>query len=122
MAQANIASITVNDNGNNLTTTLSPNFNPSITSYSLIVNNNVAEVEFIPTLTDAAGATSVITPADSNTGENHQVEVTAGRATTVTIVVTAEDRTTTNSYTFNVYRKRGGRGPIRCGHAVHAED
>ena len=63
-------------------------------------------MEFVPTLTDAAGATSVITPADSNTDANYQVEVTAGRATTVRIVVTAEDRTTTKPYTFNVYRKR----------------
>ena len=108
LAQSNIASIVVNNSagGTAITTDLNPTFSPSVNSYSLIVENNVSEVEFIPTLADATGATFVITPADSNTAAEHQVEVTPGMTTPVMIVVTAEDRITTNPYTFNVYRKR----------------
>ena len=108
LAQANIASIVVNNSagGTAITTDLTPDFSPSVNSYNLIVDNSVGEVEFVPTLADATGATFDITPADSNTVAEHQVEVTAGMTTTVMIVVTAEDRTTTKTYTFNVYRKR----------------
>ena len=107
LAQANIDSIIVRDNGTAVQDNLSPSFASGTTEYHLIVDNSDSMMEFVPTLTDATGASFVITPADADTTQTeHQVAVTAGQITTVKITVTAEDRSVTKTYTFNVYRKR----------------
>ena len=90
---------------------LTPGFAPDITEYTASVENTV---EFV-TVTAAAdteaepnpGARVDIMPADQNslTDAVHEVYLTAGVRTAITVTVTAENGST-NTYTVTVYRKR----------------
>ena len=65
-------------------------------------------VTAVPTA-DENGATAEISPDDADTSEEgtgHQVALTAGMKTPITITVTAEDGTTTKTYMVDVYRQR----------------
>ena len=78
------------------------------TEYMVSVENNQAFVTVVATPTDTLGAMVDIMPADQNTlpePEGHQVYLTAGARTTITIIVTAENGST-NTYTVMAYRKR----------------
>ncbi|MDE2812338.1 MAG: cadherin-like beta sandwich domain-containing protein [Gemmatimonadota bacterium] len=84
--------------------TLSPAFDKETTDYTVGVANSVTPVTITahPTVSGAAVA---ITPEDSDTGRSgHQVALTAGQTTNVTITVTATDGTTTKTYTIAVTR------------------
>ena len=53
------------------------------------------------------GAVRVISPADADGNESgHQVSLTAGAVTTITVRVTAEDPSSRKTYTVKVYRNR----------------
>ena len=73
-------------------------------SYTGSVANSVAQVTVGHTAADNA-ASVIVTPADANDGTaGHQVDLTAGESTDITVEVTAEDGTTTKEYTVAVTR------------------
>ena len=82
---------------------------PTEKSYSTVsVANGISQVT-VSASTDHPGAMAVITPSDQrpdagNTG--HQVLLRAGAKTDITVVVTAEDGTTTETYSVTIYRTR----------------
>ena len=79
-----------------------PAFIATTKMYKASVANNVASITVNPTAVDAAlGATVVTTPKGGVS-----VDLTAGMETLITITVTAEDRTTTDTYMVYVYRQR----------------
>jgi tetratricopeptide (TPR) repeat protein len=73
---------------------LVPKFKSSVTSYSLTVASNVEEVKLSP-LTADSGASYVVKGADSS----KVVKLTEGITVEVEVIVTAEDGSTTKSYT-----------------------
>ena len=73
---------------------LVPKFKSSVTSYSLTVASNVEEVKFSP-LTADGGASHVVKGADSS----KVVKLTDGKPVEVEVIMTAEDGSTTKSYT-----------------------
>ena len=83
--------------------TLSPAFSSATTSYTASVANSVSSITVTATQNHAA-ATVAITPDDANaSASGHQVSLNVG-SNTVTVKVTAEDRTTSRTYTLTVTR------------------
>ena len=83
------------------------------TSSNLRVNNETTHVTVAANAADV-GATTAISPSDSRFGtgvgnEGHQVVLTAGRETPITVTVTAEDTAVRKTYTVTVYRERATR-------------
>ena len=84
--------------------TLVPPFASGTTGYRASVGNSVASTTVTAT-TSHASATFVITPADADANANgHQVNLTAGGDTEITVEVTAEDDNATETYTVAVTR------------------
>lgn len=80
------------------------------TSSKLRVNNDTSYVTVEANAADV-GATAVISPSDARLGTGdgitgHQVALTAGRETPITVTVTAEDPAVKKTYTVIVYRNR----------------
>ena len=73
---------------------LLPKFKASVTSYSLAVASNVEEVKFSP-LTADSGASYVVKGADGS----KVVKLTEGKTVEVEVIVTAEDGSSTKTYT-----------------------
>ena len=87
------------------TSPASPAFVSGTTRYVRVVENTVEYVTVVATATHA-GAMRKITPGDENSGTaGHQVNLTAGENTVITVKVTAEDGST-DDYTVTIYRKR----------------
>ena len=81
-------------------------FAAGTTEYTARVDNDVEFVTVAATAAGAPGATYDIMPADRNILDTgHQVYLTAGVHTAITVTVTAENRST-NTYTVMVYRER----------------
>ena len=83
------------------------------TSSNLRVNNETTHVTVAANVADV-GATTAISPSDSRFGtgagnEGHQVALTAGRETPITVTVTAEDTAVRKTYMVTVYRERATR-------------
>ncbi len=80
-------------------------FAPATLTYTADVANDVAEIMVTPTATDATGATITVNSDAVNSGAaSVAIALTAGGATPITVVVTAEDRSTTQTYTLTVTR------------------
>ena len=97
-ANASLSNITITPSGAG---TLAPTFAATTKMYKVTVANNVASITVTPVAAGGAAATIVTTPKGGVS-----VDLTAGMETLITITVTAEDRTTTDTYTVKVYRKR----------------
>lgn len=83
------------------------------TDYKDRMDNPTTHVTVAATVVDP-GATFAISPSDANAGtEGHQVALTAGRETTITITVTAEDTARRQIYTVKVYRERATKSNDR---------
>ena len=83
--------------------TLSPAFAPSTTAYTAQVDLDVETVKITATAARTR-ARVVITPADADTRTaGHQIQLNEG-ANTITVVVTAEDGRTEETYTLTVRR------------------
>ena len=79
-------------------------FDPDDTSYTIGVASTVSEATVTATPTDGY-ATVAYSGTDADTGtDGHQVALTAGEYTDVTITVTAEDGNTTKIYTVSINR------------------
>ena len=85
--------------------TLDPAFAAATENYTAEVALNVRTVTVTPT-TSHSGASYEITPADADFDDNngHQVYLAAGDTTDITVEVTAEDDSTTETYTVQVSR------------------
>ena len=96
-ADASLSAITVSQG------TLDPTpFAATTKTYNVNVAHNISAIDVDATATGADnGATVAITPDGGN-----EVDLTAGMRTLITITVTAEDRTTTDTYMVYVYRQR----------------
>ena len=82
---------------------LSPAFNSAITGYTVSVTNAVSSITFTPTAADAA-ATITVNGTPVNSGQQSgSISLNVG-TNTVNVVVTAEDSTTTKTYTVTVNR------------------
>ena len=90
--------------------TLSPPFAPGMTEYTSRVGNENESVTVAATAAGAPGATVKIMPADQDTSDpedtDHQVYLTPGTNTPITVTVTAENGST-NTYTITAYHERG---------------
>ena len=75
-------------------------------SYPNVTVDNGVHVVTVDT-TAHLGAVTVITPSDQDSlNDGHQVVLGAGAKTNITIEVTAEDGTTTETYSITIYRGR----------------
>ncbi|MDE2687656.1 MAG: cadherin-like beta sandwich domain-containing protein [Chloroflexota bacterium] len=99
---ATLRALTANDQGGTDTV---PSFAAATTMYDYTVANTVEYVTVAPTAMDA-GAHYVISPSDARPDTGHQVNLTAGVDTTITVVVTAEDNDATETYTLMIYKRR----------------
>ncbi|WP_222429929.1 cadherin-like beta sandwich domain-containing protein [Paenibacillus cremeus] len=82
--------------------TLTPTFASGTTSYTASVANAVASVDVTPTLADGTASVTVNGSAVTS-GNAKTVNLNVG-ANTITVLVTAQDVTTTQSYTITVTR------------------
>ncbi len=102
----------VNDENVNLTTlklssgTLSPLFDANTIAYSVEVANNVSSITVTPTAADTNSTITVNGQAVSSGSASQSINLPVG-LTTITIVVTAQDGTTTKTYTVAITRLEG---------------
>src|SRR6185437_5806856 len=95
-----------NDNLANLRVngyTLSPSFNAAITSYTSTVPNTTASVKITPTTSDPAATVTVNGTTVTSGTASGAIALNVGD-NTITTVVTAQDLTTTKTYTITVTR------------------
>ncbi len=84
---------------------LNETFAPATLTYTADVANDVTDIMVTPTATDDVGATITVDGTAVNSGAaSVAIALTAGGATPITVVVTAEDRSTTQTYTLTVTR------------------
>jgi hypothetical protein len=87
---------------------LSPIFASSTTSYSATVPNSKATITFTPTLSDANASPQIKLGSGSysnmTSGSPSSISLAEG-ANTVTILVTAQNGSTTKTYTINILRE-----------------
>ncbi|MBE0560881.1 MAG: cadherin-like beta sandwich domain-containing protein [Ochrobactrum anthropi] len=93
------------------TGTLTPAFAPNTTSYTLNVANDVESISFNPSLADI-NATAVVNGASTPNGTSSAAIPLVVGSNTVTTTVTAQDGTTTKSYTVNVIRAQSGNAEL----------
>ena len=80
--------------------TLTPSFDPATRNYTTTVDGSVTQMTVTARVTKS-GARAVITPADANTSDGHQVDLRVG---TTAITVTVTDGSATGAYTVGVTR------------------
>ena len=103
---ATLSALTLNDQGGN-DAIPSGAFAATTMMYDLTVADTVEYVTVAPTAADA-GAQFVISPSnDARPGDiGHQVNLRAGVDTTITVTVTAEDPSSMETYTIQIYKRR----------------
>jgi uncharacterized protein with beta-barrel porin domain len=84
---------------------LDPAFGVSIYSYSLSVANTVESIAFTPTTLDAAATISINGSAVASGATSGSISLAVG-TTDVSIIVTAQDGTTTKTYSVSVIRPK----------------
>ena len=102
---ASLESLTLSPSGMRTPT----DFVPATTDYRVVVGNGVPSVSVSAILTQD-GADYDIEPDDEDTNnDGHQIIATVGTEKVITVTVTAEDGTTTKTYTVALYRERAPR-------------
>ncbi|RRD21612.1 autotransporter domain-containing protein [Brucellaceae bacterium VT-16-1752] len=91
--------------------TLAPAFAPNTNAYTLNVANDVESISFTPSLADI-NATAVVNGASTPNGTSSASIPLVVGSNTVTTTVTAQDGTTTKSYTVNVIRAQSGNADL----------
>jgi hypothetical protein len=102
--------IIVTESGSNIATlsTLSVStgtnlvLSPGSTNYTTAVNNSVTSLTVTPTATDANATITVNGAAVTNGGTSAAITLNTSGATTINLVVTAQDGTTTKAYSITV--------------------
>ena len=107
---ATLSSLVLNDaDGDDIMPATGPGvFASTNMTYSINVLNDVSVVT-VAANTSNLGAVAVITPPDQDslaTATGHQVLLRAGAETNIMVAVTAEDGTTTETYSVTIYRAR----------------
>jgi len=87
---------------------LNPVFSPGVTSYQVFVANNVLDISFTPSANFIDATITVDGVAVASGSTSSPIALTDGATTSVVIEVTAQDGTTTTSYTIDVYRAAAG--------------
>jgi gliding motility-associated-like protein len=82
---------------------LTPAFDAATTSYTALVSSSVTSVKVIPTLTDATASVKVNGVTVVNKQQSASINLGIG-PNVITVVTTAEDGTTTRTYTVTVTR------------------
>ncbi|MCY3624116.1 MAG: SwmB domain-containing protein, partial [Gammaproteobacteria bacterium] len=108
---ANLSALSIEDGDSRFRTGYSPRFDPSMTSYTSTAATLIDQITINATPANADGAEvayldgdgQLLTDADADT-EGFQVDLTVG-ANTIGVRVTAENGTTTRTYTMVVTRK-----------------
>ena len=107
-ADATLSALGLSSNGSDIT--LTPTFASGTTSYTASVPNGVDEITITPTVNESNATVEYqdssdmdITDADA-TKDGQQVSLSVGATNTIKVKVTAEDRTTTETYTVVVTR------------------
>ncbi|HTD98009.1 MAG TPA: gliding motility-associated C-terminal domain-containing protein [Mucilaginibacter sp.] len=83
--------------------TLSPAFAATTTAYADTVSNSISSITLTPTTTDSNATVTVNGTAVTSGTASGDIPLTLGD-NTITVVVTAQDGVTTDTYTLNVYR------------------
>ena len=79
-------------------------FAPTTTTYRVSVPNTITQVQVMPTTTDPNATIRVDVGTVASVDQSGNIMLTEGGVTTITIVVTAEDRVTAETYTIAVTR------------------
>src|SRR5690606_23863348 len=87
---------------------VSPSFDPEVTSYTASVDNDVDEIWVLPILSMSAGSVTVGGTA-VDFGKRVRVALSEGE-NAISIVATAPDGMTTETYTWTVTRASAGGG------------
>ena len=96
-SNADLAALTVSAGA------LDEDFDPGITDYTMTVANSVASIS-LNFVTAHSGATAVVRASNVEVPADN-IHLTEGSITIIAVVVTAQDRTTTRTYTIQVFRK-----------------
>ena len=80
---------------------LTPPFNPDTTNYTATVGNIASSITVTPTPANSAAVITVNSTPFTSGGEGRAIDLTPGE-TTITIAVTAQDRTRQTDYTITV--------------------
>ena len=99
--------LTAHDDNGTVVNIVGYAYGQDLMAYDLTVSNAVDYVTLDPSVGDL-GAHYVINPrTDSRPAvDNHQVNLRAGVDTTITVTVTAEDPSATETYTLKIYKRR----------------
>ena len=95
---ATLSGLTISDG------TLTPAFDSTRTAYTAAVANSVASVTVTPTVNESNATIAVNGSAVDSGTASQAISLTAGQATDVNVVVTAQDGVTTKTYTIAVTR------------------
>ena len=113
VADSNIAHAQANDDATLsalgvTSVTLSPTFSSTTMKYTARAGSTVNNVTVMATANNATnGAKVSISPGDSDSvTTGHQVSLTDGRNTTITVTVTAANGVTKETYTVKIYKER----------------
>ena len=96
-SNADLAALTVSAGA------LDEDFDPGITDYTMTVANSVTSIS-LNFVTAHSGATAVVRASNVEVPADN-IHLTEGSITIIAVVVTAQDRTTTRTYTIQVFRK-----------------
>ena len=96
---ANLAALTLSGGA-----VLSPSFNAATTSYTATVAHNISGVTVTPTLSDSNAAVTVDGAAVASGAASGEIALVVGVPKDILVVVTAQDGTTTKTYTVTVLR------------------
>jgi len=89
---------------------LLPVFSPALADYTAVVHNSVASVTVTPVVAQSAATVTVNGSAVSSGSPSAPVNLNVG-GNTITVLVTAQDGTTTKPYTIILTRASAGVGP-----------
>ena len=84
---------------------LSPSFSSSVIGYTSSVASSVTSITLTPTTTHSGATVTVNTATVTSGSASSGVSLAENTATTVTVVVTAQDGSTTKTYTVAVTRQ-----------------
>jgi len=87
---------------------VTPGFNSAITGYTINVPNGTSSMTVKPVANNAGATITVNTITVASGSASDAIPLTAGAATTITIIVTAQDGSTTKTYMVTVNRAPGG--------------
>ena len=98
-------------------TPLTPTFTPATTSYTLNVANSVSSITVRPVSNDAHATITVNGTANPSGTTSAPIALAVG-SNAISVVVTAQDGTTTRTYTITVTRASGGADSFSDGISV----